>query len=294
MKIVSNFHGHTFRCGHGIGTEKQMLEAAFKSGLKTVGFSEHVPVDFNQTYLNVAIQLLGEKKANEHMNDLVVEGRNGIRMPYLMLQDHVEAVEALKKEYPGQVFLGFECEYIEAYLPYYRALLASGVDYLILGNHFKQLLAHDYYYGFLADDASILSYASDTIKAFETGLFKYFAHPDLFMRHRQDFGDACVVATHQICQSAVKHHVVFELNLGGIRIGKKHYGDGSYRYPYNDERFWAIVASYHIPCCIGVDAHTPDDFSHPAVNVAIDMANRLGLRVIENLTIDQVQNGVIG
>lgn len=292
MKQVSNFHGHTFRCGHGKGTEREMLEAAFKSGLKVVGFSEHVPVDYNQRYEDVATKLLGKAKAREHMVDLVVDATNGIRMPYGMLPQHVEAVLELKKEYPGQVYLGFECEYIEAYIPYYRALLESGVDYLILGNHFDQLLLHDHYYGFLSDDVSLMNYAKDAIKAFETGLFKYFAHPDLFMRHRDTFGEVGEVVAHQLCQAALKHNVVFELNLGGFRMGKKQYGDGSIRYPYNDERFWKIVASYKVPCCIGVDAHQPDDFLNPAIEIALEMAKRLDLNLILDLTIDQVRNGV--
>ena len=39
----TNFHTHTMRCNHADGTDRAYVEAAIKSGIKVLGFSDHVP-----------------------------------------------------------------------------------------------------------------------------------------------------------------------------------------------------------------------------------------------------------
>ncbi len=39
--IKANYHTHTARCGHAIGTDEEYVQTAIQAGLKTLGFSDH-------------------------------------------------------------------------------------------------------------------------------------------------------------------------------------------------------------------------------------------------------------
>ena len=41
--MTENYHTHTYRCGHAVGTERDYVEAALKAGIRTLGFSDHTP-----------------------------------------------------------------------------------------------------------------------------------------------------------------------------------------------------------------------------------------------------------
>ena len=41
-----NYHSHTVRCGHAVGTEREYIENGIKNGLITIGFSDHSPYTF--------------------------------------------------------------------------------------------------------------------------------------------------------------------------------------------------------------------------------------------------------
>ena len=42
--IKANYHTHTARCGHAIGTDEEYVQAAIQAGLKTLGFSDHAAI----------------------------------------------------------------------------------------------------------------------------------------------------------------------------------------------------------------------------------------------------------
>ena len=39
--MLANYHTHTPRCGHAIGSERQYIERAIEEGFKVLGFSDH-------------------------------------------------------------------------------------------------------------------------------------------------------------------------------------------------------------------------------------------------------------
>ena len=43
MKCKVNFHTHTYRCKHAIGSEKDYVIEAINKNLTTLGFSDHGP-----------------------------------------------------------------------------------------------------------------------------------------------------------------------------------------------------------------------------------------------------------
>lgn len=44
--MLHNYHTHTFRNHHTVGTEREYIESAIKNGFQTLGFSEHAPYRF--------------------------------------------------------------------------------------------------------------------------------------------------------------------------------------------------------------------------------------------------------
>ena len=44
--MLHNYHTHTFRNHHAVGTEREYIEAAIAGGYQTLGFSEHAPYQF--------------------------------------------------------------------------------------------------------------------------------------------------------------------------------------------------------------------------------------------------------
>ena len=43
--MIYNYHTH--RCGHATGKEEEYIQYAIKCGIKCLGFSDHIPLKFN-------------------------------------------------------------------------------------------------------------------------------------------------------------------------------------------------------------------------------------------------------
>lgn len=161
--MKTNFHTHTFRCGHAVGNEEAMVKSAIEEGIEVLGFSEHVPLPRYRKHI-----FKGMRYTLNHFRSFAVACKaiitNGpaMRMPYKDKQLHLEEVKRLKEKYCDQItiYQGFEAEYFEEYLDYYQGLLNSGeADYLILGNHFNKYTVHTRYYGKMdISDEEIISY----------------------------------------------------------------------------------------------------------------------------------------
>ena len=48
--MIANYHTHTVRCTHAVGTEEEYVIAVIKAGLKILGFSDHAPYPFAGGY----------------------------------------------------------------------------------------------------------------------------------------------------------------------------------------------------------------------------------------------------
>ena len=98
------------------------------------------------------------------------------------------------------------------------------------------------------------------LKALDTNLFSYVAHPDLFMVGKVYFDELCENITREICQKALEKDVPLEVNAGGIRRGYRKVGD-EIQYPYPNSHFFDIVGEVGCKVILGIDAHSPDDFN---------------------------------
>ena len=105
-------------------------------------------------------------------------------------------------------------------------------------------------------------YVDEVIKGMISGLFKYVAHPDLFIKMYDEITPFVEEQMHRLCKAAEKYHVPLEINLGGIRF--EHYKND--KLTYANEHFFKIASQYDVEVIVGVDAHNPNDFDRNISN----------------------------
>lgn len=257
--MLTNFHTHTKRCLHAYGTEEDYIKAAVSEGLVMLGFSDHAPFpdyDF------------------------------GMRMPYSELDDYISTLDILKEKYKNKIklFRGLEIEYHAKYLDYYHSLLdEKGFDYLALGQHIYTTPSGRMDNIFSAGSTEdYLIYAETVCEAIETGLFRFVAHPDVMFINNNGWDNNCEKACELITECAAKNNAILEFNANGIRRNKRLYKDGV-RYPYPHISFWQKAKTLGIKVIVGSDCHTPDQVYDEYTKYAVQMADKLGLKRIENI-----------
>lgn len=253
----ANYHTHTTRCRHAAGEDREYVEAAIAAGLRILGFSDHTPyVGFDGGYYS------------------------SYRMPVEALEDYVESVNSLKKEYSNdiEIHLGLETEYypelFEGFLDFIRPY---EIEYFILGQHFFDSDQYGVYAQFLNDAESCEKYVDQCIEALNTGLFSYVAHPDIFGldRNSPEFSRLC----EKYCLAAKNAGIPLEINLLGLSTGRI--------YPCNE--FFKAASKVGNTVIIGRDAHTPDAFSdRETEEKAEKMIEELCLERTENVDISKL------
>lgn len=287
--MKTNYHCHTYRCGHASGNEEEMIQAALKANFKIFGFSEHVPLPNYRLHLFKAL-LYAIKDTNSFFTCLRTIYHNGkpMRCPYNQKDEHLKLIKELKEKYKDKIDIiqGFEAEYLEEYLDYYKYLLENKeVDYLILGHHFNKYCIHNRYNGKnRMTDQDLYQYCEDLIKAMKTGLFTYIAHPDLFLLGRDSFDQVCQDITYKICYAAKEYDIPLEINGGGIRRGKKTFNNQR-MYPYTNPEFFKIVSKVGNKVIIGIDCHNPNHFNDGIYEQLIEFSKEYNLNLITKLEI---------
>ena len=255
--MIANYHTHTTRCGHASGTEMEYAEAAVRAGLKLLGFSDHTPQIFPGDYYS------------------------NMRMRQELLEDYVQSVLAVREAYKGklEVPLGVEAEYYPALFSDLLSLLRDhGVEYMILGQHYLDNEMGSAYAGKATEDPKLLErYCDQSIEAMHTGLFSYFAHPDLIRFAGED--DIYRRHVRRLCRSAKECGVPLEINLLGVR-DERH---------YPRETFWEVAAEEGCTAILGVDAHSPETLLNTdAMRRGEELADRLGLRRVDFLELKKL------
>ena len=242
--MIANYHTHTHRCNHAIGREEDYVKEALKAGMKTLGWADHTPYNFTGGYYS------------------------HFRMRPIQLPGYVMTIEELRKKYDGQIEMpiGLEAEYYPRHFVNLIDFLRDfPIDYLILGQHF---IGNEYdspYCGHRTADRDVVrAYCRQSMEAMNTGMFTYFAHPDLihYREDRKFYQDM----VRPLCAEAKNCGLPLEVNLLGLREGRW----------YPNRWFWEMAAE------VGCDAHTPDSLNHPeAERRALALIKELGLNLLE-------------
>ena len=256
-KLKNNYHTHTLRCGHAIGSDEEYIVKAIEAGYQVIGMSDHVIIpDINRN------------------------------------EEYFESISLLKEKYKEQidVKIALEVEWYERYIPYYKNLLKENkVDYLIFGNHgyldeFSSSRSEELSFMVKFNEHSNEYYLDKYYfclkKALESGLFKYICHPDCFLRGLQVWDETAVKFSHKIAQLLSKYDVYAELSASGIRNRTKVNYNGELNPAYPFKEFFKILKEYNIKFVIGCDAHAPNQLDDYAVQQACDLAKELQLDIV--------------
>ena len=171
MKKMINYHTHTYRCGHAVGNEYEMIEAALHEGYQEIGMSCHIALPHYRSHLLHSLSSIRSIQGLKSCIGAFLRNGPKMRMPYDEKEDYLDALNNCQKHFHYiKIYKGFEAEYFEDYLDYYQNLLSSGeVDYLILGHHFHKHSIHDCYYGRKnLTKKDLLNYVEELEKAIDT------------------------------------------------------------------------------------------------------------------------------
>ncbi len=251
--ITTNYHVHTHRCNHAEGRDRDYVEAAIAAGFSEIAFTDHSPWPLHPYEPGM------------------------IRMKLVLLPDYVNSLRQLKEEYKDRISIkiGLECEYFADRMEWLKETIRKyDLELIILGNHFHEYEHHTRYFGSYKDKKNLLrDYVADTLAAIESGVYGYFAHPDIFVRSLTQWTQEAENASRMILESCKEHHIPVEYNLGGVR---SRFFEFTYPYP----RFWEIAAEVGNDVRIGIDAHSPMDFhDKKSIDDAISFLNSLGIIV---------------
>lgn len=252
--MIANYHTHTWRCNHATDTEADYVVCALERGLKILGFSDHSPYFFPK------------------------EHDSYFRMKPEQLDGYVDTVLRLRKKYRGEleIPLGLELEYYPQYLPQTLPVLKdAGIEYLLLGQHFLGNEIGQHYSGKATANVELLKrYCEQSVDAMQTGLFTYFAHPDLFFFKGSDSD----YRTHMrlICREARACGLPLEINLLGFFKNRN----------YPDRRFWELAAEEGCSVILGCDTHAAKHLLETETEEkALKMVQELGLTLLETVAL---------
>lgn len=248
--MIANYHTHTWRCNHADGTEREYVENAVSMDLKILGFSDHTPYIFPGSHYS------------------------RFRMKLDQLEDYVETVLALRKEYEGIISLplGLELEYYPNLLPKLLPILRDlPMDYLIMGQHFIGDEIDEPYSGWPTEDRRILErYVDQVIDGMQTGLFTYVAHPDLL--HYVGSGKIYAEQMRRLCREAKACGIPLEINLLGLLEERQ----------YPNPIFWEQAAEEGNACILGRDAHS-------AEHILDTKTEARGMEIVERYSLDLLE-----
>lgn len=234
---MKNYHTHTYRCKHAVGTVEDYVQAAIENDVQVLGMSDHTPFPNDSHWLKV-------------------------RMAYEELEAYCKEIDEAKEKYKGiKILKGFECEYLKEYHEFYKEVLLGQheADYLILAGH--QIFGTSPWN--LRGEVKSLKeelrlYADYLVKGMETGLFTFVAHPDVFGTFYLNWDEEALAASKYIIEAAKAYHMPLEVNGYGLRKPEIITEQGVRRmYPLHG--FWELAGHYDIEVLANSDAHKPSD-----------------------------------
>lgn len=254
--MKTNYHTHTERCRHAVGSDEQFVLAAIENGFQVLGMSDHAPYPYHNGYIA------------------------GYRMQPADREEYIASFRALGKQYQEQIHLhvGFECEPLPDYFGYLGELKAQ-CDYLIMGNHGDESNPGYIFAGQYTEKEQVRNYARTAIRGMETGLFAYIAHPDLALGWYPIFDDTAKDMSLQIARAAKALNMPLEYNLTGCE--KQRNDPRGLGYPCR--RFWEMAAEEGCTAIVGVDAHVLPAFAWKDYEEGKAWLKSLGMQVIDTL-----------
>ncbi|HKJ84312.1 MAG TPA: histidinol-phosphatase HisJ [Mariprofundaceae bacterium] len=257
---VPDYHMHTPRCHHAIGTVREYAEAAVLAGLTEIGMSDHSPMP-------------------GAMHD-------GWRMDREELSDYLKEVERVRDTFSDRltVRIGLEADFRPGSESYIEALIdAYEWDYVIGSVHYINDWGFDN-----PDDmsrweqcdieATYCDYFDLVGRSAATGMFDIIGHPDLIKKfgHRPPAGSESVqTAMEAMLQQVKRAGCALEISSAGLR---KPVGEA---YPHG--RMLVRAGELGIPFAFGSDAHSPGEVGH-AMDACLTMLEFCGIHEVSGFS----------
>lgn len=255
--MYANYHTHSTRCKHAVGTPREYVENAIQNGMKILGFSDHVPYPYKSGFVS------------------------GMRMAVEETGEYVSDILPLREEFKDeiQIFIGYEAEYFRKdFSAMLENICQYECDYLILGQHFTDSEPDGAYPP--SSDKSIGEYTDVVIEAMNTGKFSYVAHPDIAIPAVEDAN--CMKHMERLCREAKKLSIPLEINVHGLNPASHHL--------YPRPVFWEMAKDIGNDVVIGCDAHRPDYLNNTDLqNSTYDFARKLGIEPLKTIELHKVK-----
>lgn len=153
--MKTNYHTHTTRCMHAVGSDEEYVLSAIKGGFQILGFSDHTPWKYRTDYV-ADMRMLPEE-----------------------LPGYIESLQHLREKYQEQIRIkiGLECEYFPDYIPWLKEQIKQyRLDYIIFGNHHFHTDEKFPYFGHHTDSRDMLDlYEESAVEGIESGLYSCLA-----------------------------------------------------------------------------------------------------------------------
>ncbi len=235
LSIKFDLHTHHDRCGHAVGSIRDYIESAIKSGLNVIGISDHSPYFSSE-----------EDQPFPH-----------ISMAKSQFQQYVKEVLKLKEEYRDkiEVLLGVESDFFpedaEIYRTYYDPF---PFDYIIGSVHqvegvsiFKKGIWDQ-----LTDQEKIIkkeTYYSLIEQSAKSGMFQILGHIDAMKGFYPSFSAIQTAAVEHTLKVISDCEIAIEINTSGKTK------DAGGWYPSDD--ILELALHYGGKVTFGSDAHDP-------------------------------------
>ncbi len=272
---VPDYHMHTPRCNHAMGSIVDYCEAAVQLGLHEIGMSDHSPMPngFDKEW----------------------------RMQHEELPEYLQELEAARQRFDGKLTLrrGLEADFHPGSEPYVQEMIASNDwDYIIGSVHYIGDWGFDNpdsvatWNDWDIEDA-YCAYFELVAQSAATGMFDIIGHPDLIKKfgHRAPANSHKVERAELAMLEAVKASgAALEISSAGLRKPVAEV------YPHG--RMIAHAAAMDIPFAFGSDAHAPGEVGH-GMDTCMAMLTACGIDKIASfekrkrrmLPIIEVQHG---
>ncbi len=220
------FHVHTYRCKHAEQIpDKAYVEKAIELGVPRIVFTDHAPFPGNPF---------------------------GNRMDIDELPEYIYTMKELKSEYGNriEVLAGLEVEFLPSYQKYYHELShQSGLDLLILGQHFYEVEPGAYSFGNEDKTYEYVGLCKAMCQGIETNIFDVVAHPDRAFRRRKNFGGEETEVAQKLIKTASLYEVYLEMNYSSMQRKRQYWHE-----------FWELLPR-KTKIVYGIDAHSLDEMS---------------------------------
>ncbi|AEG61562.1 histidinol-phosphatase [Desulforamulus ruminis] len=254
--MLVDYHIHTFRCGHAVGTVDEYVAEARKKGLRELGFADHLPLYW-----------LPEDRRNPEL-----------AMSWPELKTYIHEVQQVRRANPDlSIKLGLEADYVPGYEPELKKILQElPLDYVLGSVHFLGDWAFD-------DPAGVGEYQKHDLdelyqryfkmvqRGAASGLFDIMAHPDLIKKFGFKPGGSLKELYRETVKVFKEAGVCVDVNAAG------------WRYPCNElypaPDFLKMCYQLGVPVTLGSDAHKPEQVGL-GLNRAAALLKEIGFRQV--------------